>query len=318
MWKLVPLFNFTYLSFSRSTYLVSLLSSESDLIVGPSFSQQTKAEESIPDLSIVQRPFSVFFETKLTNWFYVDQTFKHIAGINAQAQDKILFLLSNFDTDEPEAGFTEQIKRARHEYQVTLQPISFEEFVQTLEGVRSSEKYKKMLNEFTNYLDRSDLLPKWKYLLDVVNCAGSVNELDSNVYICPDTGGAYSHRRAKYLGSYAHKQVDKIFEIRAVVSIERNLGEGLIKWNNTGETEATLSDEARNIIRNFNNRLDENKSTPLQVFLLDRGEQTHFLKTTSGGMFSSKKYFWNIAIGHKNSKELAEFLDGRSWNEFKE
>jgi negative regulator of replication initiation len=200
--------------------LVSLISLEAKLIVGPSFSQQTKQKKSIPDLAIVQRSFSIFFETKLTNWFYDEQTFRHIADINSQAQDKILFLLSNFEADEPEIEFTDQILHAQQQYQVVIQPISFEEFVQALENVRSSEEYKKMLDEFKAYLDRSNLLPKWKYLLDVVNCAGSLQEIQSNVYICPDTGGSYSHRRAKYLGSYAHKQVDKIFEIKAVVSIE--------------------------------------------------------------------------------------------------
>lgn len=33
-------------------------------------------------------------------------------------------------------------------------------------------------------------------------------------------------------------------------------------------------------------------------------------------MYSSKKYFWDIALDCKNSKELAEKLNGKEWEEF--
>jgi hypothetical protein len=53
--------------------LVSLLASDTKLTVGPNFSQQTRQKRTIPDLAITQRSFSVFFETKLTDWFYKEQ-----------------------------------------------------------------------------------------------------------------------------------------------------------------------------------------------------------------------------------------------------
>ncbi len=42
--------------------LVSLLSSRTNLTVGPTFTQQTKQKKSIPDLAITQRSFSVFLK----------------------------------------------------------------------------------------------------------------------------------------------------------------------------------------------------------------------------------------------------------------
>jgi hypothetical protein len=109
------------------------------------------------------------------------------------------------------------------------------------------------------------------------------------------------------------KQVDKIFEIRAVVSIAQNLGDGIVKWNNTEESGDSLIDEAKSVIQTSSHRLSENESVPLQVFLLYKGESTHFYKTTRGGMFGTKKYFWDVAVNRQNSKELAEFLDGKTW-----
>src|SRR5690554_493267 len=77
--------------------LATLLKTDTNIIVGPTFTQQTKTVKSIPDLAITQKSFSVFFETKTTDWFYEDQINRHIAGFNQTADDKILFLLSNLD-----------------------------------------------------------------------------------------------------------------------------------------------------------------------------------------------------------------------------
>jgi hypothetical protein len=173
-----------------------------------------------------------------------------------------------------------------------------------------------LLDEFKIYLDRNGRLPKWKYLLDVVSCSGTMAEVNQGVYMCPDSGGAYSHRRAKYFGPYASKQVADIFEIKAIVVIEKNLGEAKIKWKNDTSKNETIIEEARTKLQMWQWRIDENKSVPLQVFLLDKREQTNFRKETSGGMLQSKKYFWDIATDCKNSKELADKLLNKNWGDF--
>jgi len=43
-----------------------------------------------------------------------------------------------------------------------------------------------MLDELKDYLDRNDLLPSWKNLLDVVNCASTLHEVATGAYMCPD------------------------------------------------------------------------------------------------------------------------------------
>ncbi len=60
---------------------------DANIIVGPTFTQQTKSVDSIPDLAITQKSFSVFFETKTTDWFYNDQINRHIKGFNETAGD---------------------------------------------------------------------------------------------------------------------------------------------------------------------------------------------------------------------------------------
>jgi hypothetical protein len=295
--------------------LATLLKTDTNIIVGPTFTQQTKTVKSIPDLAITQKSFSVFFETKTTDWFYEDQINRHIAGFNQTADDKILFLLSNFENDNLEEQFDKEIKEAK-KHKIILQPLTFEDFVGSLEQVCNSEYLRNLLDEFKLYLDRNGRLPKWKYLLDVVSCSGTLAEIEQGVYMCPDTGGAYSHRRAKYFGPYSSKKVADIFEINAIVVIEKNLGEAKIKWKNKNIKDETLIEQARQKLQNWQWRIDENKSVSLQVFLLDNRQETNFVKETSGGMLQSKKYFWDIATDCKNSQELAEKLMDKNWGEY--
>lgn len=295
--------------------LATLLKTDTNIIVGPTFTQQTKTVKSIPDLAITQKSFSVFFETKTTDWFYEDQINRHIAGFNQTADDKILFLLSNFENDNIEEQFAKEIKEAK-KYKIILQPLTFEDFVGSLEQLCNSEYLRNLLDEFKLYLDRNGHLPKWKNLLDVVSCSGTLEEIEQGVYMCPDTGGAYSHRRAKYFGPYSSKKVADIFEINAIVVIEKNLGEAKIKWKNKNIKDDTLIEQARQKLQNWQWRIDENKSVPLQVFLLDNRQETNFVKETSGGMLQSKKYFWDIATDCKNSQELAEKLRDKNWGDY--
>lgn len=273
--------------------LATLIQSDKDIPVGPIFSQQTKKEKSVPDLAITQKSFSIFFENKLRDWFYSNQIERHIEGFNDNTETKILFLLSNFDTDELEERFESEIEKSKNDG-IILQPISYEDFVGALENVANTDYLNNLLEEFKIYLDRNGLLPKWRYLLDVVSCSGTMHEIENESYMCPDKGGAYSHRRAKYFGPYAKKRVRKIYEIDALVSIGRELGDGYVKWKNRKVKNEELINLAKSKIEKWDYRVRENKSVPLQVFILREGEETNFYKDSSGGMLQSKKYFWDM------------------------
>lgn len=296
--------------------LATLLTDEVNISVGPTFSQQTKKERSIPDLVIHQTSFAVYFETKLSDWFYSDQLERHVAGFKDKSGLNILFALSDFDIDDLTARFSKDIERAKKDG-VIFKAITFEDFIGALEKAKASVQLSNILEEFVLYLDRNERLPKWRYLLDVVNCGGTMDEVQRGVYMCPDTGGPYSHRRALYFGPYSQKKVQTIFEIKAIVVVDRNLGEGRISWKNVKQSDRELIDEAKTqLSKSAQWRIEENQKHALQVFLLDNGQPTNFIKDTSGGMQQSKKYFWDIARDCKSSKELAAKLSGKRWGDF--
>ena len=167
------------------------------------------------------------------------------------------------------------------------------------------------------FMHKNGLLPKWKYLLDVVNCSGTLHEIRNLSYMCPDKRGAYSHRRAKYFGPYSQKSVANVYEIDALVSIGRSLSEGIVKWKNRKISNDELVRLAKSKIEKWDYRIEENREVPLQVFLLRGGEETNFYKDSPGGMQQSKLYFWGIAEGVNSSRELALKLQGLRWEDFR-
>ena len=143
-----------------------------------------------------------------------------------------------------------------------------------------------------------------------------MNEVSKGAYMCPDTGGSYSHRRARYFGPYAEKTVSQIHEIRALVAVAVDQESVDVRWQNTGESIEDLTNDAISHVQMYADRVVENASTPLQVFLLGEPHSTNFRKDSRGGMFQSKKYFWDIARDCSDAKSLADKLTNRGWSDF--
>lgn len=304
--------------------VINKLLEEKSIEVNPKFSQQEKTVKSIPDLCIQQKSFAIYFETKFRDWFYDSQLEKHLDGLRQlSAETKILFLLCDEEIENLESRFKKTVELARKN-KIIVQPITFELLLSALksDSVKTSSTFDNILAEFEQYLDTNALLPNWKNRLDVVNCGGTLSELDIGYYACPDTGGSYKHKRSKYFGAYFKKKVNYIFQIRAVVVVEYDCeSEKIIakniKWNNTNENADDLKKEAVEKISAAEQwRLDEVKGINLQVFLLGDKNVSTFIKCSSGGMFGSKQYFDRIPNTIETAEELAKTLTGKCWEDW--
>ncbi|MFA0964061.1 hypothetical protein AB9P05_19795 [Roseivirga sp. BDSF3-8] len=302
-------------STSFQELLVTLSKSEGSIEVGPKFRQQAKKQKSIPDLVISQPAFNIFFENKLSDWFHIDQIKNHMKGFGDGSGTNILFLLCKFDDENLENRFGEEIAIAEKEG-ISIVPITYEDLIDAIDNTATTDFLRKYAQEFRSYLDRGKLLPAWKKLLTVVNCVGTKEEIWKSVYMCPDSGGAYSHRRARYFGTYYDKRVQMIFEIKALVVVKQHMESAEIKWNNSGSKndEQSYIEEAKAFVSTY--RSGEIQKRDLQVFLLDDKKPVNFKKDTHGGMQQSKLYFY-IAKGMNNTEELAQKIDGKTWSEFR-
>src|SRR5215208_3258996 len=268
--------------------------------VGVEFNQQEKQAHSTPDAVIRQQAFTVFIETKNFDWFYDRQLAKHLDALaKANAGLSVLLALGNFEAIEE--GRFERISElcdTKYENRVTFASASFEDF---LAAVRRPELPKNLVDtiaDFEEYLNGQNLLPRWKTRLDVVNCATMAKEvLRGQVYICPATGGAYSHKRARYFGMYRNKRVEQITEILAVVDVESETSAKL-KWKNVEEADASLVKWAREKLEAW-----RPEDYPSRVFLLGELHPTDFQKGTKYPMQGSKQYFDIGSLGDDGAAE---------------
>lgn len=283
--------------------------------VNPVFEQQEKKESSVPDLCIEQPSFKIYFETKLSDWFYSGQLKEHIQSLGKEsASTKILFLLTDeFDTDIDER--IQECRELGQSEKIEISSITFMQFLRAINNIRplTGSSFQASVKEFGDYLEEQNLLSSWQYRLDVVNCGGTRDEVERGIYACPDVGGQRHHKRSKYFGAYFGKKVNWIAEIRAIVSVKKGRKNAELKWNNGKEDRDKLINEAiEKLTACQPRRIQESDETDLQVFLLGDKFEVDYRKVSPGGMFSSKRYFDFPEI--QSIEELRERLDkDKTW-----
>ena len=225
---------------------------------------------------------------------------------------KVLIALSNFEMSESgRFSKIEQLCQTKYRGSIYFRAVNFEDLLQALMALPALPKnLSDAIADFRDYLDEQELLPSWRDTLDVINCAGSYEEVVQGcTYLCPAEGGAYNHRRCRFFGMYKEKTVQYTAEIEAVVDIE-DQGVGTLKWKNVTRADKELIAAAVNIHRQW-----RPKSCPTRVFVLGQLFPTSFVKDTRGGMLGSKKYFDISALHVTGADDLAKKLDGRNWSD---
>ncbi|MBS1252118.1 MAG: hypothetical protein MAG451_01154 [Anaerolineales bacterium] len=256
--------------------------------VGVQFRQQKKKRSVVPDGLIIQKPLTVFIETKHYDWFHDEQLENHLDALATTATGlKILVALGNFESTEGERfSHIRSLCNEKYRGKILFAAVSFEDFISALQIPHLPKRLTDTVSELCAYLDEEGLLPVWKELLDVVNCARRPEDiLEARVYLCPASGGAYSHSRCRFFGMYRKKRVERIAKIRAVVDVESK-DVASVKWRNAPAKKSALESEAVMVVAE--RRPGE---YPYRVFLLGELFKTNFVKDSPGGMMGSKRYF---------------------------
>jgi len=295
--------------------IAALAGEEIGEVVGVEFRQQERHPHSTPDGVIRQRGFTIYIETKNFDWFHDRQLRRHLDGLAKENPGlNILLALGNLDSLEGRFSKVQQLCGSkRYRGRVAFAAASFEDFLAAVRLESLPKNLADSISDFEDYLNDEDLLPRWKTRLDVVNCAGIPQEvLAGQVYLCPATGGAYSHKRAQYFGMYRDKRVSRIAQIEAVVDLESK-GAANIKWKNVARTDVDLIRQARE-----KHSIWRPNRYPHRVFLLGELFETDFLKGTKYPMQGSKQYFDVSALNPSGTKDLAEKLRGKTWQNYAE
>ncbi len=294
-----------------SEVLSTLLGERLSGVVGVKFSQQNRGKKSVPDGKISQDAFSIVIETKRDNRFNLEQLSRHLEAMKEEAGIKVLMALGNFEWEEPNPEAFQDIDRLAKEMGVTFAPVSFEQFLQALKLSYLPKNLVDTIANLEEYMNEENLLPSWKYHLDVVNCRVSFDDnLQHQIYVCPATDGSYNHRRSLYFGMYRNKRVEQIAKIEAVVDLESEETFS-IKWKNIDKPDLELVETARS----RRSKID-NSWYPARVFILADLHPTDFVKASPGGMQSSKQYFDISQLNVRDAEDLAHKLKGTTWENY--
>ena len=302
-------------------FIENLLAEEcKNINVGVQFTQQEsyfcEKGKSIIDGVIKQLPFEIFIETKNSNWFHKDQLERHVNNLKQLPGQKVLLALANFDGLVDEKNLFENLKKDYSDEQLIIKTIEFETLKIAIDEIAkniNSEILSTMVKEYEQFLSDSDLLPTWKYRLDVVNCAKSKEPfIERELYVCPEARGAYKHARSKYFGIYENKNVNHIAEIKAVCAYEYDeqtkKSKINISWFDNQYNEKEILNEAET--------KKEAWTESRQMFLLTNfKENINFRKDSAGGMFGSKIYF-NFDSNIKNIDDLTKTIQNQNWSKF--
>ncbi|BAU15161.1 hypothetical protein LEP3755_57180 [Leptolyngbya sp. NIES-3755] len=296
-----------------SEVLSYLLDEEFSGIVGVKFFQQKRVKGCIPDGEIAQEPFSILIETKIGNNFGKQQLSAHLEALKKKQGRKVLIALGNFECEEfPRNQILEEIATSAKSNDIFFACVSFEKFLQSLQLNHLPKNLADAIVDLSEYFDEENLLPSWKYRLDVVNCAQTFEQIiQQRAYICPAIGGHYNHRRSLYFGMYRSKRVEQIASIDAVIDLESD-AESMLKWKNVNLSNESLISMAQERYRSCDVRCEY----PARVFVLGELHPTTFSKSSPGGMQGTKQYFdiGNLAV--KDAAELATKLAGKTWDNY--
>lgn len=281
--------------------------------VGVYFRQQSQRGASTPDGVILQSGIAIYIETKNWDWFYDDQLDRHLDAISKEhGETKILLALGNFEEDEEDRfkPLRERVK-AKYSDSVVFEAVTFESLVKALGELPLPKNLQDAVQQFKEFLDEESLLPTWKHWIDVVSC-GKIPEdvLEWNVYMCPATGGAYSHSRCKYFGMYRNKCIEKVALIEAVVDVDLQ-GDDHLKWKQGDESVEALKARARQIVTER-----RPGDGPTRVLLLGQLFDTELRKQSPGGIRNKQYFDVSRFLKRDSAAELAEEMARTDWETF--
>ncbi len=294
------------------------LSETLSILLGESFSgnvgvqfvqqQKDKKEKGIPDGEISQEPFSILIETKLRDDFDENQLQRHLNNLKSRQGAKVLIALGNFEQDIPTHPIFPKVEEEAKKLEVSFIGISFEQFLQAIQLPYLPKNLIDAVSDLGEYFDENNLLPSWKYRLDVVNCARDFdNVVRHKIYTCPTKGAARQHQRSLYFGAYRIKCVEQIARIDAVVDLDSE-SESKLVWKNNDQSDT-------NLIKIALDRREQKGEYwyPIRVFVLGDFFPTNFYKASSGGMFGAKQYFDIKKLQVNDAHDLAIKLKDKSW-----
>lgn len=278
--------------------------------IGIDINQQQRMGDSIPDGSIGQRSFKILIETKVDASVDVAQLERHANQFKGEEQ-KILLLLTKESIEHNKLVNIESRIKLKNPG-VVFSNVTFEGIC--IMSKRLFKEHETQINsiieDYWQYCNDTDLFYQTKYLMRVLPCGVSLTlNAKYGIYYHPSDRGYTEHR---YLGVYANKSVQYIWDIESVFDVIWD-GEKLSKQLVYGIETDKFDQRIIAII-------EESKShcgyyiEEGHRFFCGEPVKTNFRKVSSGGIQGARIFNIKELIGKPSSvEEISQKLNTLTW-----
>ena len=292
--------------------LSSLVDEEWDIgtsqIIGPSFTQQERLSQSIPDALIKQQSFKIFFEVKGSGERLDEiQIENHIRSIKDDpAPLKILFALTQ---EQIPGNQAKKLFGSASNENIIFKAITFSKLLKVLR--QSCEPHETelqdILDDYEKYLDWNNLKEPVGEIIYLVPVGTSIEEnINFRLYYTP------VHRKlqssAKFFGLYTNKCVRYVGRVNAVVAGGLN-EDGQFKVDDVvpADYEPTAEELQRitDVIADcasYHPSVREGH----RFYLFDEFEETEFWKESKGGLLGGRPRNLSIWLNYDENKKEYE------------
>ncbi|MEI7668110.1 MAG: hypothetical protein WCI62_03895 [Erysipelotrichaceae bacterium] len=214
---------------------LGLLFNEEDyhLVSDVQFNLQVKNNTGTPDAIISQPSFKIVIETKVNAKADVDQLMRHCSHFGSE-DAKVLLLVDTVIDKKLKPKVIEEIKKqnGNSKSDIKFHYVTFSDIVNALSNVNrnASNSLDELIDEFTVYCERENLLVKTKMLIVPVGDTIDINERNG-VYYCPTERTVH---QSPFMGLYANYAVNWIGKIVGSADIETNENKELVASNVIG------------------------------------------------------------------------------------
>lgn len=283
------------------------------------FTLQEKSIDSVPDATITQESFKIVVETKMSDWFYEDQLFRHLNSFSDEKYKVMITLAPEHMSDKKKSAFEQKLKEYNKQqtHPVIHINTTFEELANAIGDVLDDRDYEiqDVLDDYLNYCYTDGLIPisdSWKYMRMQLAGATLDFNISEKVYYEKADRGFRAH---DILGLYKNKSVRAVGKIIArITAVETEQG---IKYNaELGE----LTEERKSTIEKAMADGDSHgydlRTIEHRYFFVEKFYETDFKKISPRPPMGTRIFDLTRILGTDDipeTEKLAELLRNETW-----
>lgn len=298
-------------------FINSLIEGTDTYQVIPNFRQQVNNHgNGFIDGHITTKPTRIIIETKLWGLEGQQKLLKYTQSFRKDELQILLHLSQDVYDEEEVKGIREELKSKEHTSNAQFHSITYETLVDGLNGLKDRYPHDPQLSQlashFEAYCQNMSLLPVDKHVLRAMAC-GQSYELNKKYQFYFDlTRRGYSN--FKYLGIYKDKAVRHIGLVENRIEAYYEDGKLHVTKSDSPVTDAQRARLKAAIEESLESGWDVDYDH--RFFLLKDFSDTHYEKTSSGGIFRVRYFNLEDELGGEvpeSVAEIAEKLKSLTW-----